>query len=246
MEPPDLEEETPSIGAVFAIFNDASSVSEDYPDDPAAFIATCSVFANWQLADIYAEQPLDAFVHSSSIDATYNTLSGIDHEEDLLRSAGYLNKHFVRPIKFDINWANTALPPNSTIGNLARRAGSENISLNNGFGASTSVFVADVISRFGMEALQSIALDPNNLLQITSKNRFEKIITNVTANNMTEFKVLFHCYGYAYSMEGLTRRLAAGVLLAHALIATIYTALIIRFGWSCHGLGSVMRWLSLL
>jgi hypothetical protein len=58
---------------------------------------------------------------------------------------------------------------------------------------------------------------------------------------ITEFQVTALRHGYAYSLEGFTRRAAVGILLLYVLIVIIYVVSVQCFGWSCHGLKSLIE-----
>lgn len=64
---------------------------------------------------------------------------------------------------------------------------------------------------------------------------------NIHVTEYADFQVTLSNYGLGSSMDGLTRRLAASILLTRALIAMIYIILAICFVWACHGLKSLFE-----
>lgn len=163
----------------------------------------------------------------------------------------------MHPVKFDIDWANSALPPNQSLPALAGMLqdtsiiATSNSTLVEGwlvsgesFAAVLSIFVADIMSRLALDneilvkgVVNASHSDlPSSIFDITDVPTF--VFDDYTQNNLTEFRVNMLRYGFSYSMDGLTRRLAAAILLIHALIAMIYASLVIYSGWTCHGLRS--------
>ena len=66
------------------------------------------------------------------------------------------------------------------------------------------------------------------------KNNPEFDVNNATALTMTILR-----NGYSYSMNGVTRRIAAAILLLHVLIALVHTMLVVSFGWKSSTLRSL-------
>ncbi|CZR57718.1 uncharacterized protein PAC_07607 [Phialocephala subalpina] len=241
MEPPDMGDSTPSIAVVYA---------NSYPLYPhaqnSARIVTCSVFASWQPTGFYMDPFIDNFVHTSMNDP-----------KTVLEEPNYLLQNHVRPVKFDIDWANSALPPDQSLAALARliqytsiRTASNStlvedwIVSGESFAAALSIFVADIMSRLALDneilvrgVVNASHSDlPSSIFDTTDVPAF--VFDDYTQNNLTEFRVNMLRYGFSYSIDGLTRRLAAAILLTHALIAMIYVSLVIYSGWTCHGLRS--------
>ncbi|KAE9369263.1 hypothetical protein N431DRAFT_510776 [Stipitochalara longipes BDJ] len=245
-EPPDLGNNTPSIGIAWAAFADATT----------AIISSCSVYASWQPIDIYINMFEGNFIHSATIDKSISTMEQSD----------YLLLYSKRPIKVDPGWASSALPPNGTVGEIIRRtslpygpATNNVLDINtNGLGVSVSIFLADVISRVGAQSLLLLGEDVSNktgvfmeyldlradsslymfsYYQVPSDFRW----IEAGKSDYAEFQFTLQIYGYSYSMQGLTRRIAAGILLMHVLIAVIYMVLLRLFGWRCYGLRSLVE-----
>jgi hypothetical protein len=268
VEPPDFGDITPSIGVVFAAFLNLTEYSNltdllngDSINKSAAKIVTCSVFASWQPVEIYIDPFTDSFIHSPSI----------DFPSAAVRDSNYLANKGAQAIKFDIDWANLALPPNDTVGlfitkliNVPEVSATSNTgddeyigytdsSWNIPMGISLSIFIADVMSRIGMEGDKMVGLEVDEpsptfedigmiregSIDNNNNNVYRMSISGSNfTNNTTEFQVTLLRYGYGYSMDGLTRRLAAGILLTHVLMGLIYMILVVWFGWTCHGLRS--------
>lgn len=249
--PPDIGELSPSIGVVFAAFFNSSDQSFRY----SAKVVTCSLFAYWQPVEIYIGPFPDTFIHSPSI----------DYPNAVVENRGYLADKTVRAIKFDIDWANSALPPNATVGQLATKVmndpqPTDAVNVDMGFytsgwnlplGIPVSIFFADVLSRIGMKTEKMVGpTDDNsstfdNIGSIGGGLFINNNIVSVSLSqfsldhNTTEFRATLLRYGYSYSMSGLTRRLAAGILLTHVLIAVVCMILFIRSGWNYRGLQSI-------
>lgn len=274
VEPPDLGSMTPSIGAIFATQGFGDEEFENLTD--YTYIMSCSVFATWQPIDMYMNISTDDNdVRSPTIDRSLSRL------QDRNRPTP---PEIQQIVKFDINWANSALPPNETVGEIGRRIanvkghilGSYDI-YDVGkvavmeFSPAASIFFADVMSRIGLIELklEYWALDhvspsdqddtrPSTFYSngVDSSSDFGALTDNpgtynhaddnynivyYRENNMTEFRVSLIRYGYIYSMQGLTRRLAAGILLVHICITVVYVILAVSFGWSCYGLRSLIE-----
>lgn len=143
VDPPNLGEMTPSTGVIFPIFRNSSHSH--------ATIISCSVYATWQPTDMYTNTLGDNFIHSASLNDMLITFSTTDMDQDLFNSK--------RQISIDGSWANSELSPNNTLGELTRKSfptddgtyGDLDWTYNNAFGVSTSIFLADVISRVGSQ-----------------------------------------------------------------------------------------------
>lgn len=243
-EPPDLGENTPSIGVVWAAFDNSTT----------AQVLSCSVYASWQQVDMYITPLEDNYIHSPTVD--YSTSA---YGED-----DYLDIYSQQPINIDLDWANSALPPNDTIGQITQALSNSNDDAVDArsLGVAVSVFLADVISRVGSQTEFSDLLLGSDIsnrtghftqfwnISVENVNPLGVEVSDVpmprietaaaVSNNYTEFKFTIERYGYAYSMRGLTRPIAAGILLAHVLVATIYMVLVLWFGWRCYGLRSMV------
>lgn len=233
IEPEDSGENTPSIGLVSATFaNGTVSLNEsDHKSfEYSAIITTCSVYSYWSPVEIHIEPSTGSYIQ-----ATYKNQAQSD----------------VQPIKIDIDWANRALPPNNTVGKLAVVLSStpstgnlESAPWELPLGAVTSLFITDVISRIGMDIESAIAPKGRQLNQSQSvyqipTNYVGELGFDAKDSELTEFSLTTSRYGYSYSMTGITRQLAAGILLFHMLVALIYIFITVRLGWSYYGLKSL-------
>ena len=61
----------------------------------------------------------------------------------------------------------------------------------------------------------------------------------IDKSNSTALTVTGLRNGYHYSMNGITRRLAAAILLLHILLALIHTVLVVSYGWKSPALNSL-------
>lgn len=84
------------------------------------------------------------------------------------------------------------------------------------------------------------------LLISTYTNFLAPNSTDLNPGNSVEFHATALRYGYSYSMQGTTRRLALGILIIHVVIALFYMIFVIWFKWGCYGLKSLSRFLFLL
>jgi hypothetical protein len=104
---------------------------------------------------------------------------------------------------------------------------------------AVSILVTTVLPRIGANVSDIITgnfiqpgLIPGNLIQpgwipgSLIMNRSD----DGNAGDWTEFKVAVLRYGYGYSMRGLTRRLATGILLTYLLIVVVYLVIILWSG----------------
>lgn len=104
-------------------------------------------------------------------------------------------------IKFDIiDWAESAVPANQTVGPLCLKMTGD-LDCYDQFSIAVSLFFTAALSRFGANVSQSI-FNPDS---------DERPTTNTQGtSNWTEFKIGHTHHGHSYSMQGATRRLAAG------------------------------------
>lgn len=194
----------------------------------SAKIETCSISANWQPIDLYIDLSTDSDIHSTAV-----------NKPDF--NVGYANPS----ILFDLNWANSALPPNQTVerlsatistiigGILAYNASS--------LGVAVSIFITDIMSRVGMDIMGVIVQT-----EFVNQSYIQYIPTGhltsmgaIVDSNITEIDITLFRHGYSYSMEGITRQLAAGIMFLYILIVIIYTTITTKQGWSCLGLRSL-------
>ena len=88
--------------------------------------------------------------------------------------------------------------------------------------------VTDALARIGMDS--NVTLGKNYIFYPNLMGADRTDGSLVARTNSTRFEVTQLRYGYSYSMRGTTRQLAAGVLLAHVLIALIHTAVVVWRG----------------
>ena len=183
--------------------------------------------SSWEPIQIYTTPISDTYFHSPTTDNVGNAAF------DQSYLAGF------KAIKFDIAWAESAIPANATLGPLnVKLSGGE--SWNSNFAIAVSIFITNVLSGIGA-----------NIPDIFTRNHIQpatnygNLVINNTKDanvgNWTEFKATLLRNGYSYSVRGLTRRLAIGILLTHVLLTVIYMIAIVWSGWSCIGLKSLVE-----
>jgi hypothetical protein len=232
VEPPDSETDSPSIGVVFAMFSNSSASSNSSDSYNSghynASVQCCSVVSSWEPIELYTTPIADTYLHSPTADNVgYSAVKNA-------YLAGF------EAIKFDIAWAESTIPANETLGALnLKLSGGE--SYDTQFPIAVSIFVTNVLSRLGANIIDIFTgshidnhIDPYLNLVMDDTN-------NTNAGNWTEFKASLLRNGYSYSMRGLTRRLATGILLTYILIAVVYMIAVIRSGWKCIGLQSLIE-----
>lgn len=216
VEPPDAGARTPSIGIAFM----ANKSYESYGDGitPEVYVETCSISAGWWEVEAYLDTT-DAYVHAPSINDPEQTVNDWVLEKN--------NASKIRQVKLDVNWANNALTPNETLGRIYSafrllRSPSPSAA----FGPIVSMLVTDALARFGMET----SLTLGDVIVFSDGTRTRSNGSVLTASNATPFKLTRLHYGYSYSMRGITRQLAAGLLLVHVLVALIHSGLAFGHG----------------
>ena len=222
VEPPDMGDNAPSIGAAIVGNCTSGFGSQDY----ICFTA-CSVYGGWRKAEIYMDPETDFFIHSPSLDDPAGTLQGWDLSNP---NAGNLQN-----VKVDIDWANQALPIVQTIGRLTEALDVAGNGWTIGFGVALSVLFTDAMARIGADSdtiLTGTILDPQ-LDDIESYGITYMNASEIDPRNATEVDIRRFRFGYNYSMRGFTRRLAAGILLTHVFIALVHTAVTTWYGWIC-------------
>jgi hypothetical protein len=215
IEPPNVGNNTPSIAAII--------ISASRADKPrAATIEACSLYASWQPAEIYVEPDIDSDIHSSSNE------NGNE-----------------RQLQFDVKWANSALPMNSTILPLSIKV-VDGTGIGR-LGIPLSMLAADAMARFGTDlrtiwALDQSTIDRGGNFSVANSGPDNTIVLNnadVDRNTVTEIRITASQNGYSYSMSGSTRRLAAGILLVHLLIVIVHTVLVAVYSWKRPGMKSI-------
>ncbi|KAH8804680.1 hypothetical protein F5884DRAFT_754277 [Xylogone sp. PMI_703] len=212
VEAPDLGEDSPSIGAVFTSFG-----IDGRDNQLPGTTQCCSVISSWEPIQIYT-YPLSSDLFRSP--TTDNVLK-------LAYDPSYLTRS--KAIKFDIDWAETAIPANATLAPLQIKLSGGPLVEN--FRAAVSIFVTNVLAR----------VSANNTVVFTGS----QMHADVNTGNWTEFRATVDRNGYSYSMRGVTRRLAAGILLVHILIVIIYMVIVIWSGWYCIGMKSLIEIIAL-
>jgi hypothetical protein len=224
--PPVFGNQTPSIAATFV------TVDLEYM---VLGIQACSIYASWQPVDVYLEPATDTSFHLSAVD-----------DYSLLRTfpSDLLQHNDTYPIQLDINWANSELPCNETIGLLAKKLEAESIlGFEVAFGYSLSVVITDALARVWMDVNATLALDG-----VTDEDaQAFKNATSITVESFsavdqaTSIPVFLNAmqFGYGYTTDGITRRLSIGVLLTYVFIVVIHTALALWYGWICADLASL-------
>ena len=243
VDPPDLGLITPSIGAVFATLENSSF----------AEVVSCSVYAGWQPTEIYTDSLLEAHnVYSPSLDNLLHLLDeGTGMDSPALADEGPRSR-ILQPIHIDSSWVDSALFPNETFVELVRlfsNIGFEEVDKEAGFGVSLSMLFADMLGRTSSKSEIAIGQqfynETGTFMSFTGVDLYFDIgALGAPGQDLppcTEFKVKAFRHGYAYSLEGFTRRAAAGILLFHIFVAVIYMFLVLWFGWSCHGLRSLIE-----
>jgi hypothetical protein len=196
MNPPDLGRGIPSIGVVFARFSTSA---------PYATVATRSVYAGWQPAEIYTDLPLEGTnAYSPSIENRIDLLI----EEDQSESSPRAGRDFptaadedppspvLQPIHIDNNWETSALFPNETLGELVTLfcylEDSEQIDPQRGLGMSVTILFADMLSRISSQekvaigqqisnqtgtfmAFANLELDDDEIEDVASLNQWETL-----------------------------------------------------------------------
>ncbi|KAH8667652.1 hypothetical protein BGZ60DRAFT_409696 [Tricladium varicosporioides] len=150
-------------------------------------------------------------------------------------------------IQIDTDWANSAIKPDSTIQNLTIEINPEYEPGGVALAAAATILLTDSISRIGLPSDLILVSDGNIQTYVMArapKSRFENI-SDVNTGNLVELRVTALRYGYSYSIRGITRHLATGILLLHVFIASIYIFLVIHFGWTCYGLSSLVEFVVL-
>ncbi|KUJ19540.1 uncharacterized protein LY89DRAFT_667481 [Mollisia scopiformis] len=227
IQPPDFGTFTTSIAAAFVMREST------YPMQLA-----CSIYSSWQPEDIYVNSKEDLHYLSPSID---NYVVSLAVPEDNC-SPEELSKDLAsRHIRLDIDWINKALPNNETINQLIRSIKpipNESIEPIVDVGTSLSLLITDALARFGVDinltlAMDSYLHDPNQ--DAFFFESYSMVLENISevdlVNSIEVFPIASH-YGYSYSAEGVTRRIAVGILLVHIFIALVHTVLVLWHGWS--------------
>jgi hypothetical protein len=230
IEPPQyLADDTPSIAAA-----SVGNSKDQYSQPGEVQVVTCSVYVSWQPVDTYIDPSLDSYIHSSS----NNKFSDPTSSKDAVAFSDWSSKEG-RTIQLDFNWANTFLSPNITINQLAPKMHDDYDGWQTPLGASTSILLADAMSRIEMgnlilavgESKQTLEEESMQVASLESGGLRVEDLASVDLNNATAVEIKTLRYGYSYSMSTVTRRLATGVLLAHVLIILIHTILVVGYGW---------------
>ncbi|THV46004.1 hypothetical protein BGAL_0428g00100 [Botrytis galanthina] len=193
--------------------------------------SSCSLFAGWQASKLYVDPTKDQYIHSPS--NTNPTQSLDDWMSDFTDT-----KKTMRTVQIDAEWANTALPPNDII--LPLVSSSFGKTIPNPLGILATTFMSDAMSRIpymmniGFKVLIP-SLEPNH--NFTTLSNVPRDVTDV---DIKRFR-----YGYSYSLQSSTRRLAVSILVLHMLLALIHAVLVFRHGYTNNVLKSLTEILAL-
>jgi hypothetical protein len=230
--------EIPSIGAAMILCETDQLVDgpcRQFDHSYYLRFVTCSVFARWQPMEIFIDPSIDTFVHSPGVDNPDNTM------DKWLRSnaTGFEDQK----IELDIDWANSALPPNQTLIPIAtslipKHKGDARFAV----GIAVTTLIADAISRIGMSKpvflkgnfVSSSPMTEDGLQDILPFNGSESDLANFTPIDIRQWR-----NGYSYSLNGSTKYLAVAILFIHILLALIHTLFVVWIGLSFNILKSV-------
>jgi hypothetical protein len=238
MQPPDMDDLTPSIGAAF--------VAVDATEPSVLTTVACSLYSNWQAEEVYYDPGIDPYFLSSSIHNQVTSLG--EHAPDNCFPIQMSSDSRVRPIQFDIDWANRALPANETVNrlvqSLSETPGYQGDPLD-AFGVSLSLLITDSLARIGMDTVSILSFDSSfdsaryGATLFVDYDMVWMNISDVDQENTVEVFLAASRYGYSYSTDGVTRRIGIGILLTHVLIAFIHTILVVWHGWRCPDFESI-------
>ncbi|RDW74876.1 hypothetical protein BP6252_06018 [Coleophoma cylindrospora] len=232
IDPPQyLGDNKPSLAAAF--ISDALGGS-----DVAAMVTTCSIYAHWIPIETYIQPSIDVHIHSSIDDNYWSTGLGLDPLYSF-SSTQYFPSG-VAQVQVDADWADQALPLNSTVLQLAPVVNNYyNESLWIPYSTSLSLLIADAMARI-LDVGVATVIDCDRSLwsddsfphstapygfniSFTTSDQFDSF-------GSTAFTISTLRNGYSFSMNGLTRRLAAAILLLHILVAFIHTVIVVSYG----------------
>ncbi|TGO77619.1 hypothetical protein BELL_0098g00090 [Botrytis elliptica] len=131
----------------------------------------------------------------------------------------------MRTVQIDVEWANAALPPNDIILPLA--SSSFGASNDNPLGMIATTFISDAMSR--IPYMMNIGFKV--LIPTVAPNHNFTTLSNVP-KDVTDIHIKRFRYGYSYSLQGYTRRLAVAILVLHMFSALIYAVLVFRHGYT--------------
>ncbi|TGO18993.1 hypothetical protein BTUL_0006g00260 [Botrytis tulipae] len=194
-------------------------------------ISSCSLFAGWQASKLYIDPTRDRYIHSPS---TTNPTQSLDY---WMRDFTDTTKT-MRIVQIDAEWANAALPPNDIILPLA--SSSFGINNDNPLGMIVTTFISDAMSR--IPYMMNIGF--NVLTPTVRPNHNFTTLSNVP-KDVTDIHIKRFRYGYSYSLQGSTRRLAVAILVLHMLLALIHAVLVFRHGYTNNILKSLTEILAL-
>jgi hypothetical protein len=248
IDPPNLGNNTPSIATALVSVVQADGVGKPSNPNGTIEIVQCSSYVYWLPVETYIEPSIDSYIHSSISDEFWTTGMG-----SYSFPAWYIPSDVIgRRVQLDAEWASRALPPPSTLLQLARKLSVEGRSYRvweRPLGTSTSLLLTDAMSRIEIDAGVTIALDYDSKRWHTdggphpdSSTGYNISVTTsdqVTKTGSTAFIVETLQNGYGYSMNGFTRHLAAAILLLHIFIALLHTALVVSYGWRSRELKSL-------
>ncbi|KAF7945362.1 hypothetical protein EAE96_010137 [Botrytis aclada] len=195
-------------------------------------ISSCSLFAGWQASKLYIEPTKDRYIHAPS--TTNPTQSLNDWVRDFTDTTKTM-----RTVQIDAEWANAALPPNDIILPLASSSFGTNNA--NPLGMIATTFMSDAMSRLPYMLNMGFKV----LIPTVKPNYNFTTLSNVP-KDITDIHIKRFRYGYSYSLQGSTRRLAVAILLAlHMSLALIHAVLVFRYGYTNNILTSLTEVLAL-
>lgn len=234
IEPPYLGNNTPSIAAAFVAVDDFAATTIEF--------VTCSLYATWQPTVAYTDPTFDSSIHTTfTDDHAYGKYS--DWDMDFNNGTEDKNFDDGTAIQLDVDWAGLALPMNHIVQQMPNYfaldfdSGSKKLSL----ATFLSLLITDAMARIAMDTSTFIAVGQGNGTMMFTFNDtnatylgsygFDPPIgaTEEDMKNMTEIAVIVLRYGYSYSVRGITRQLAAGILLFHLVVVLIHTMLVVGF-----------------
>ncbi|CZR60114.1 uncharacterized protein PAC_10009 [Phialocephala subalpina] len=260
LEPPQIDHYRPSVAVAFAGISDTGEGTS--PED-TIYIAACSLDCTWQPMDTYIVPSLDTYIHSSGNDniseraATPGSSSPGTRSWSQDLSEAYINWTTAQGthVQLDVDWANSALPMNEALVPMTiklKTTTDQNPDATNAFTSasadtwplsvanSLSLLVIDAMARIqsDVKIIVAVGYDPQDSAFLADQGTVTNI-ADVDRSNATEFHLTVLQNSYSYSMNDITRRLVVAVLVLHAFIALLHTAVAIGCGWTSRELKSL-------
>jgi hypothetical protein len=233
IEPPRVfGNQTPSIGVATTSGHFFTPDNDTY----VLYYEACSVYASWQPVDVYLEPAKDTIFHLSTVE---NWGGLVNFPWDVMQ------QNDLYPIQLDIDWANSELPCNETIGLLNNKLKAEYPLPIDAFGYCLAVVITDALARVWMDVNVTVAQDGLNetdAQQISEYYSYFISVENFSAvDQAASIPVFLNAkrFGYGYTTDGITRRISIGVLLIYVFIVMMHIALVLWYGWICVDLASL-------